>query len=209
MLRNLRCSHLLRVPFVPSLPHSRGRKSRTDPPAKSKASRIKYPPPVCVEELLNVSNRYQQYASILGAIRADCKEEVLRSKYEEKVGSSAEQRRRVESEEHTALMAWNQEHNRIAHKRRIERLKVEEQAIRLEQELAAQQRDTMTQEFIHQKEQEIKELLEISKSFITPENLQERIMAALENPKSYNFCVDKEGRILKSKDPASLGRGES
>nr|XP_060632220.1 small ribosomal subunit protein mS26-like [Anolis sagrei ordinatus] len=48
---------------------SRGRKSRTDPPAKSKAGRIKVPPPVDPAELLVVAQRYRQYRQTVGAIR--------------------------------------------------------------------------------------------------------------------------------------------
>lgn len=39
------------------------------------------------------------------------KEEVLRKKYEEETGSQAEERARLEAEEHRALMAWNNEEN--------------------------------------------------------------------------------------------------
>ncbi|XP_053305965.1 28S ribosomal protein S26, mitochondrial [Spea bombifrons] len=197
MLRYLRHSHLLRVQCNPCVTQSRGRKSRTDPPAKSKASRIKYPPPVCVEELLNVQHRYQEYTRILGAIRAEFKESLLRSQYEERVGSLAEQRHRLESEEHRELMAWNEEQNRIAQSRRLERLKQEERAVRLQQAVSAEEREIEQQEFIQKRQQEIEELQKISKLFITPGNLSERIEAALDNPKSYNFCVDREGRILK------------
>lgn len=38
---------------------------------------------------------------------------------------------------------------------------------------------------------------EEAKSFITPENLEERIEECLDNPRSYNFAIDKEGRVAK------------
>lgn len=40
-------------------------------------------------------------------------------------------------------------------------------------------------------------LQEDVKNFITLENLDQRIEEALDNPKNYNFAVDKEGRVVK------------
>lgn len=48
---------------------ARGRKTRHDPPSKSKAGRVKLPPPVDPEELLVVQERYRQYRLVLGALR--------------------------------------------------------------------------------------------------------------------------------------------
>ncbi|KAG9461600.1 hypothetical protein GDO78_016288 [Eleutherodactylus coqui] len=69
MLPLSRAPLLLRISWAPCITTIRGRKSRFDLPAKSKAARIKYPPMVCIEELLNVRNRYQEYRTILGAMR--------------------------------------------------------------------------------------------------------------------------------------------
>ncbi|KAG8535706.1 hypothetical protein GDO81_027922 [Engystomops pustulosus] len=118
MLRLPQALLLLRLSCPPCVTATRGRKSRTDPPAKSKASRIKYPPMVCIEELLNVRHRYREYTAILGAMRADFKEEMLRSRFEQQVGSFAEQRLHLEAVEHAALMAWNKEENMKALRRR-------------------------------------------------------------------------------------------
>lgn len=38
---------------------------------------------------------------------------------------------------------------------------------------------------------------EEAKTFITPENLDARIEECLDNPRNYNFAIDKEGRIVK------------
>lgn len=38
---------------------------------------------------------------------------------------------------------------------------------------------------------------EEAKSFITPENLEARIEECLDNPRNYNFAIDKEGRIVR------------
>lgn len=38
---------------------------------------------------------------------------------------------------------------------------------------------------------------EEAKTFITPENLEARIEECLDNPRNYNFAIDKDGRIVK------------
>lgn len=38
---------------------------------------------------------------------------------------------------------------------------------------------------------------EEAKNFITLENLDQRIEEVLDNPKNYNFAIDKEGRVVK------------
>lgn len=38
---------------------------------------------------------------------------------------------------------------------------------------------------------------EDAKNFVTLENLDQRIEEALDNPKSYNFAIDKEGRVVR------------
>ncbi|KAM4709063.1 LOW QUALITY PROTEIN: small ribosomal subunit protein mS26 [Discoglossus pictus] len=198
MLQYPRVSRVLfRVHPVLCIQPSRGRKSRTDPPAKSKASRIKYPPPVCVQELMNVGRRYQEYNGILSAIRSEFKEGTLRAQYDERVGSLAEQRHRLESEEHEALMAWNREENNRSLRRREERLLLEAETERVQKELEAQTREAAEQEEREERQREIEELQELSKSFITPDNLSDRIEFALDNPKDYNFCLDRDGRVLR------------
>lgn len=55
---------------------------------------------------------------LLFLFRADFKEEMLRSRFEQQVGSFAEQRLHLEAVEHAALMAWNMEENNKALRRR-------------------------------------------------------------------------------------------
>lgn len=47
----------------------RGRKSRADPKAKSKADRIKTPPPVDPVEMVVLKERYTEYTLIMRALR--------------------------------------------------------------------------------------------------------------------------------------------
>lgn len=175
----------------------RGRKSRNDPKAKSKEGRIKVPPPVDPVEMVVLKERFTEYDLIMRALRMQFKEEMLRKRYEAEVGSEAEERAKQDAEEHRALMAWNDAEN-------LRMLKVREQRIQQELEVAALkkteeaiQREQSMQEFIKEKEQEILQLQEDSKNFITLENLDQRIEEALDNPKNYNFAIDKEGRVVK------------
>ncbi|XP_068799891.1 small ribosomal subunit protein mS26 isoform X2 [Struthio camelus] len=90
--------------FIPA----RGRKTRHDPPAKSKASRLKVPPPVDPAELLVVTERYRQHRLLLSALRSVFRAEVSQKKRERLLsGEDTEER----SEEHRLLMAWNDAEN--------------------------------------------------------------------------------------------------
>ncbi|XP_006786019.1 28S ribosomal protein S26, mitochondrial [Neolamprologus brichardi] len=175
----------------------RGRKSRTDPVAKSKEGRIKVPPPVDPVEMVVLKERYTEYKLIMRALRLEFKEEVLRKKYEEETGSQAEERARQEAEEHRALMGWNNEENLRMLKARILRVQKEAEEAERKKIEAAIQREQEQQEFIKEKEREILQLQEEVKNFITMENLDQRIEEALDNPKNYNFAVNKEGKVIK------------
>ncbi|XP_012711169.2 28S ribosomal protein S26, mitochondrial [Fundulus heteroclitus] len=175
----------------------RGRKSRTDPVAKSKVGRIKVPPPVDPVEMLVLKERYSEYELIMRALRLEFKEEVLRKKYEEETGSQAEERARQEEEEHRALINWNDQENLRMLKARILRVQKEEEEAERKKMEAAIQREQQLEESIRLREKEILQLQEEAKNFITLENLDQRIEDALDNPKNYNFAVDKEGKVVK------------
>ncbi|KAJ1212248.1 hypothetical protein NDU88_007555 [Pleurodeles waltl] len=197
-----RCNVLRAAPRLlqlrpPLVTPRRGRKSRADPPAKSKAGRIKEPPPVDPEELVVVKARYREYGAVLGALRAEFKEEVLRKQYEEKVGSLAAERLKHETEEHRMLMAWNDAENARLCKLREERYVREQQEEEQQKWQEAIALEASLHEFRKEREQEILQLQEEAKHFITPENLDQRIEEALDNPKTYNFAIDKEGRVAK------------
>nr|AEZ51854.1 gonadotrophin releasing hormone-II [Gallus gallus] len=94
--------------WSPWLVPSRGRKSRYDPPAKSKASRLKVPPPVDPAELYVVTERYRQHRLVLSALRSIFRSEVVQRKSEAQ--RDAEDSAAL-SEEHRLLMAWNDAEN--------------------------------------------------------------------------------------------------
>ncbi|NXX39381.1 RT26 protein, partial [Tricholaema leucomelas] len=178
----------------PRLVPARGRKTRHDPPAKSKASRLKVPPPVDPEELLVVIERYRQHRLVLGALRAEFRAEVLQKRREALMSQdgSAEL-----LEEHQRLMAWNEEENARQRARREERLRKEEEEQKRQKLQAAETRARKMEALLKEKEKEVLQLQEEAKSFITPENLEARIEECLDNPRNYNFAIDKEGRIVR------------
>ncbi|XP_033967933.1 small ribosomal subunit protein mS26 [Pseudochaenichthys georgianus] len=175
----------------------RGRKSRTDPVAKSKVGRIKVPPPVDPVEMVVLKERYGEYQMIMRALRLEFKEEMLRKRYEEDTGSLAEERARQEAQEHCVLMDLNHLENQRILKLRIVRVQVEkEEADRKKFEVILQ-REQEQQEIVKEKEKEILKLQEDVKNFITLENLDQRIEEALDNPQNYNFAIDKQGKVVK------------
>ncbi|MCJ8730681.1 hypothetical protein PDJAM_G00187340 [Pangasius djambal] len=175
----------------------RGRKSRTDPKAKSKAGRIKTPPPVDPVEMVVLKERYTEYNLIMRALRLQFKEEMLRKRYEEETGSLAEERAKQEAEEHRALMAWNDAENLRLRKIRELRVQSETEAAEQRKKEAAILRQQELENYIKEKEREILQLQEEAKNFITLENLDQRIEEALDNPKNYNFALNKEGQVVK------------
>ncbi|XP_051237859.1 28S ribosomal protein S26, mitochondrial [Dicentrarchus labrax] len=175
----------------------RGRKSRTDPVAKSKEGRIKVPSQVDPVEMVVLKERYSEYQLLMSALRLEFKEEVLQKKYEEETGSLAEERTRQEVEEHRALMDWNNRENLRLLKLRILRVQKEKEEAEYKQLEADIQQEQDEQEFLKEKEREILQLQEEAKNFITLENLDQRIEEALDSPKNYNFALDKQGRVVK------------
>uniref|UniRef100_A0AAZ3QRC0 Small ribosomal subunit protein mS26 n=1 Tax=Oncorhynchus tshawytscha TaxID=74940 RepID=A0AAZ3QRC0_ONCTS len=160
----------------------RGRKTRTDPKAKSKEGRIKTPPPVDPVEMVVLRERFTEYDLIMRALRLEFKEEMLRKRYEE---------------EHRSLMTWNQEENLRMLKIRELRVQKEVEAAEVKKTEAAILREQAMESFVKEKGEEIMRIQEEAKSFINLENLDQRIEEALDNPKNYNFAIDKDGRVVK------------
>ncbi|XP_034091372.1 28S ribosomal protein S26, mitochondrial [Gymnodraco acuticeps] len=175
----------------------RGRKSRTDPVAKSKVGRIKMPPPVDPVEMVVLKERYGEYQMIMRALRLEFKEEMLRKRYEEDTGSLAEERARQEAQEHRVLMDLNHLENQRMLKLRIVRVQMEKEEADRKKFKVILQREQEQQEIVKEKEKEILKLQEDAKNFITLENLDQRIEEALDNPKNYNFAIDKQGKVVK------------
>ncbi|XP_008852702.1 28S ribosomal protein S26, mitochondrial [Nannospalax galili] len=199
MLRAL--SRLVRRPACepPSLLllPARGRKSRHDPPAKSKIGRVKTPPAVDPAELFVLTERYRQYRETVRALRLEFVLEVQKKRHEARAGVAAKRRAQEDAEEHRELMAWNQAENRRLQELRVARLRQEAQE--LEERQAEEQAHGALEEqaWAQMKEQEVLRLQEEAKNFITRENLEARIEAALDSPKNYNWAITREGQVVR------------
>ncbi|RXN24852.1 28S ribosomal mitochondrial [Labeo rohita] len=147
--------------------------------------------------MIVLKERFTEYNLILRALRLEFKEQMLRKKYEEEVGSVAEERAKREAEEHRSLMALNDAENLRMRKIREQRMLKEAEAAELKKREAAILRQQELEDYIKEKERQILQLQEEAKDFITPDNLDQRIEEALDNPKNYNFAIDKEGRVVK------------
>ncbi|XP_009072316.1 PREDICTED: 28S ribosomal protein S26, mitochondrial, partial [Acanthisitta chloris] len=100
-------------------------------------------------------------------------------------------------EEHRRLMAWNDDENARQRARREERIRKEEEEEKKRKLEVAEEQARKMEAFLKEKEKEILQLQEEAKTFITPENLDARIEECLDNPRNYNFAIDKDGRIVK------------
>ncbi|XP_043828395.1 28S ribosomal protein S26, mitochondrial [Dromiciops gliroides] len=193
------------VPSVPApsfpllLLPARGRKSRHDPPAKSKAGRVRTPTPVDPAEMHVLMERYERYREIVRAIRLDFSEEVRQKTFQEKFGGL---KALQDSEEHKQLMAWNQAENARLQALRLSRLQRQEQEQERLRALEEMQKAQEMEAFVREKEREVLQLQEDAKTFITRDNLEEKIEAALDNPQTYNWALTKEGHVIR---PGSAG----
>lgn len=110
-----------RLPQAVRVQPARGRKSRHDPPAKSKVGRTTTPPAVDPAELFVLSERYARYRQTVGALRRQFAREVRERLLEARVGSQAARKAEQDAAEHRELLAWNQAENRRLHELRVAR----------------------------------------------------------------------------------------
>ncbi|XP_011798718.1 PREDICTED: 28S ribosomal protein S26, mitochondrial isoform X3 [Colobus angolensis palliatus] len=185
-------------PRAPLVLPARGRKTRYDPPAKSKIGRVNMPPPVDPAEFFVLMERYQHYRQTVRALRMEFVSEVRRKAYEARAGVLAERKALKYATEHRELMAWNQEENRRLHNLRIARLRQEEREQEQRQALEQARKAEEVQAWVQRKEREVLQLQEEVKNFITRENLEARVEAALDSPKSYNWAITREGLVVRS-----------
>nr|XP_019589267.1 PREDICTED: 28S ribosomal protein S26, mitochondrial [Rhinolophus sinicus] len=190
-------------PPAPLLLPARGRKTRHDPPTKSKVGRVATPPRVDPAEFFVLSERYRQYRQTVRALRLEFVSEVRRKVYEAREGVLAERKAREDATEHRELMAWNQAENQRLQELRIERLR-QEARDREQQQAEEEARQAREAEACVQlKEREVLQLQEEAKNFITRENLEARVEEALDSPKNYNWAVTREGLVVRPQHKGS------
>ncbi|XP_061064824.1 small ribosomal subunit protein mS26 [Eubalaena glacialis] len=191
-----------RPPALFLLP-ARCRKTRHDPPAKSKVGRVATPPAVDPAEFFVLTERYRQYRQTVRALRLEFVSEVRKKVHEARAGVLAERKALEDAAEHRELMAWNQAENQRLGELRMARLRQEarEQERRQAEEEARQAREA--QAWAQLKEREVLQLQEEAKNFITRENLEARVEEALDSPKSYNWAITREGLVVRPQHKGS------
>ncbi|KFW76836.1 hypothetical protein N336_07560 [Phalacrocorax carbo] len=81
-------------------------------------------------------------------------------------------------------MAWNEAENARQQARREERIRKEEEDRKRQKLQAAENRARIVEAFLKEKEKEVLQL-------------QARIEECLDNPRSYNFAINKDGQIIR------------
>ncbi|XP_049554742.1 28S ribosomal protein S26, mitochondrial isoform X1 [Orcinus orca] len=145
-------------PPAPFLLPVRCRKTRHDPPAKSKVGRVATPPAVDPAEFFVLTERYRQYRQTVRALRLEFVSEVRKKVHEARTGVLAERKALEDAAEHRELMAWNQAENQRLRELRMARLRQEarEQERRQAEEEARQAREA--QAWVQLKEREVLQL---------------------------------------------------
>ncbi|TKC48475.1 28S ribosomal protein S26, mitochondrial [Monodon monoceros] len=191
------------LPPAPFLLPVRCRKTRHDPPAKSKVGRVATPPAVDPAEFFVLTERYRQYRQTVRALRLEFVSEVRKKVHEARTGVLAERKALEDAAEHRELMAWNQAENQRLRELRMARLRQEarEQERRQAEEAARQAREA--QAWAQLKEREVLQLQEEAKNFITRENLEARVEEALDSPKSYNWAITRDGLVVRPQHKGS------
>uniref|UniRef100_A0A8C0FXL9 Small ribosomal subunit protein mS26 n=1 Tax=Bubo bubo TaxID=30461 RepID=A0A8C0FXL9_BUBBB len=92
---------------------------------------------------------------------------------------------------------WSDMENVSMFPRKSERIAKEAEEERRQKLKAAENKAKIMESFLKEKEKEVLQLQEEAKTFITPENLDARIEQCLDNPRNYNFAIDRDGRVVK------------
>ncbi|XP_023209717.1 probable 28S ribosomal protein S26, mitochondrial [Centruroides sculpturatus] len=171
---------------------SPARKPRWLPMAPSKLFRINNPPDIPKEEFEQIFTLYHVYKCNMRSIQNFLHEE---HKKATQVGEEVVERAKQEELEHQRLMEENRLENERMLKLRNERL---EKNLQKEIDDLLQIELDVEQQKLEEKEEAEKLVLremELSKSFIREDTLDEAIAQALDNPVNYNFAIDLKGNI--------------
>ncbi|PIK50816.1 putative 28S ribosomal protein S26, mitochondrial [Apostichopus japonicus] len=180
----------------------RWRKRRTDPIAKSKIGRVRVPTPIDPAEYKFSLEKWDEYNILINAIRSHCIQDHRRKNKETAAGVSLVEQSRKDEEEWQKLLLWNTEEN--AKTRQLREARLREEAKREEEEKleALIQIEKEEAAWLAELEELVKKEKEASKSYITLENLDENIEAALAEEKSYLFGIDKNGKFTLPENTA-------
>uniref|UniRef100_A0A131XHL8 Small ribosomal subunit protein mS26 n=1 Tax=Hyalomma excavatum TaxID=257692 RepID=A0A131XHL8_9ACAR len=171
----------------------KGMKPRWLPMAPSKLFKINLGPPADPEENAVLRRLHAAYKTEMKAIRNFWREEHLKDLELADKHSAVSQE---EEREHERLLEENEKENQRVALLRMERNKLEE-ARRVEELL---QREADAKAKLAQLKAEVEEIVRVEKArsstYITLENLDEAIEFAIENPVSYSFAIDQQGKEI-------------
>uniref|UniRef100_A0A0N5AK97 Small ribosomal subunit protein mS26 n=1 Tax=Syphacia muris TaxID=451379 RepID=A0A0N5AK97_9BILA len=186
---------------------SRGMRRKQPPPGKppilppSKKVRREWMSASDVKELLW---RRHVYNNAVMSLRKVFKEEI---EEKEKKGLGIDGLKKEEKEEFERLLQLNeQRNNRAAQLRKDKESTV---MLKLEKKILENIKEKLDEEEQLSKEHtaEVLEMIERSKSFVTRENLDEKLQEALENPVVYDFAVDLQANRLYNPIPVKYLEG--
>ncbi|XP_004925783.1 small ribosomal subunit protein mS26 [Bombyx mori] len=175
------------------------RKPRWLPVAKSKVYRIPKRPTTSEEERVELLRLHNNYKTQMRAIRRFYHEDMIKEK-STKDSASSEMSQQLEADEWARCFELNEKWNAEISAAREERRKLE--IAKLEEYTLARMeaKDKELQIKIKKASEKIREQKELSKTFITPENLDEAIDLAIANPTDYNYAIDMKGMKFEGRD---------
>ncbi|XP_037562445.1 probable 28S ribosomal protein S26, mitochondrial [Dermacentor silvarum] len=171
----------------------KGSKPRWMPIAPSKLFRINLGPPKDPEELAVLRRMHAAYKTEMKAIRNFWGEQHLKDLEQADKHSAISQE---EEREHERLLEENEKENQRVALLRMERNKLEE-AKRVEELM---QREADAKAKLAQLKEQVDEIVRLEKerssTYVTLENLDEVIEFAIENPISYSYAIDPQGKEI-------------
>lgn len=175
----------------------RWRKSRHDPPPKHKVLVKRRPVPNEWEDSFLLT-KYRNYRTHLKGVRGIIVKQVAAVAARDEVVRLTNK----SEEEFPAILEWNEQENKKIGA--IRELKLAEQAKKVEEERLEKmmQEEEERLEHLQYIEQVVMKEKEASKFFITSENMEESIEAAINNPKNYNFGINRQGDLQVPEDTA-------
>uniref|UniRef100_L7M4Z7 Small ribosomal subunit protein mS26 n=1 Tax=Rhipicephalus pulchellus TaxID=72859 RepID=L7M4Z7_RHIPC len=172
---------------------TKGMKPRWMPIAPSKLFKINLGPPKDPEELAVLQRLTSAYRTEMKAIRNFWMEEHQKDLELVDKHSALSQE---EEREHERLLEENEKENQRVAVLRMERNKLEE-ARRVEELL---QREAEAKVKLALLKEQVEEIVKLEKkrssTYVTLENLDEAIEFAIENPISYSFAIDQQGKEI-------------
>lgn len=171
----------------------RGMKPRWMPMAPTKLFKINLGPPKDLEEIKLLQQMHAAYRTEMKAIRNFWKEQNQRDLELADKDSLVSQE---EEREHERLLEENEKENQRVAQLRMQRNKEEEE--KRVQELLQREADAKAK--IAALKEQVEEIVraekERSSTYVTLENLDEAIEFAIENPVSYSYAIDAQGKEI-------------